>query len=62
MSPTLPTYTCYNCGFQSQNAMLFITVNQEAPDYSMDNPYGGYPGDNVCEDCAVALWHQKEGR
>lgn len=58
--PSLPTYTCYNCGFKSDNELMFILINQEEPDYSMDNPYAGYPGDWVCEDCALAIWYSEK--
>ena len=43
-------YTCFNCGVEIPKGGGH-TVGKEAPSFSMHNPYPGYEGDPVCDDC-----------
>ncbi len=48
----VPVYECSNCGIRSFDEDAFVTVNTEPPTYSMDDPYGGWPGELLCQCCA----------
>lgn len=50
MNNTPSGYTCYHCG-----APIPIggghTVGREPPSFTMNDPYPGYEGDPICDDC-----------
>ncbi len=49
-------YCCFNCG-KPIPVGGGHTVNKEPANYSMDDPYPGYEGDPVCDEC----WDVDEG-
>ncbi|RLC99383.1 MAG: hypothetical protein DRI65_17290 [Chloroflexota bacterium] len=46
-----PVHACIECEFMSADLNDFTMVGIEEPSYSMNDPYPGYGGDPMCNEC-----------